>query len=145
MSLPLIDLPVLPESVALLDEAVPAKLELDDEPAELPPVPPSPRERSSRSPSVPIMSPMLSLGGSELDTAKYFAKRKREDELGGESGLLPLKTMKQGEGGPMDEEGMRNRLMGGVRTVVGSSQLHEELGGQLADVSGDIQLVLGEY
>lgn len=76
----------------------------------------------------------------KLDTASYFAKRKREDEKGGEVGLLPLKTKSRAEKGPMDEEGMRNRLMGGASSVIGSSQLHEELGGQLADVSGARQL-----
>lgn len=34
----------------------------------------------------------------------------------------------------MDQEGMRQRLMGGAGAI-GASQLHEELGGQLADVS----------
>lgn len=135
VALPLLDLPSAPAEVALLDEAVPAKLEEADveELASPPALPPSPAKvrGPSRSPSIPILSP----AGGELDTASYFAKRRREDEAGGEAGLLPLKTAKFDEG--MSAEGMRRRLLGtgGAQSAVGSAALHEELGGQLADVS----------
>jgi hypothetical protein len=135
VALPLLDLPSAPAEVALLDEAVPAKLdEAEVEELASPPVlPPSPAKtrEPSRSPSIPLMSP----AAGELDTASYFAKRRREDEAGGEAGLLPLKTAKVDEG--MSAEGMRRRLLGtgGAQSAIGSAALHEELGGQLADVS----------
>ncbi|GMK53623.1 hypothetical protein CspeluHIS016_0102090 [Cutaneotrichosporon spelunceum] len=139
VALPLIDLPSAPAEVALLDEAVPAKLDEADvedivSPPVLPPPPPKVRE-PSRSPSI-----LVSPSGGELDTASYFAKRRRVDEAGGEEGLLPLKTAKVDES--MSAEGMRRRLMGtrGAQSAVGSAALHEELGGQLADMSHRLKL-----
>lgn len=126
--------------MALLDEAVPATLSLGAADAALPPdlmSPPLPK-----GPSSPILSPKLHspvaspFTSTSINTNDYFAKRKREDEAGGEVGLLPLKTAKtHGGGDPTDAEGMRQRLLGGSKSgAIGSSQLHEELGGQLADV-----------
>ncbi|BEI82969.1 hypothetical protein CcaverHIS002_0308370 [Cutaneotrichosporon cavernicola] len=139
VALPLLDLPSAPAEVALLDEAVPAKLDEGDVEAltSPPPLPPSPAKarEPSHSPSI-----LLSPSGGELDTASYFAKRRREDETGGEAGLLPLKTAKVDEG--MSAEGMRRRLLGtgGAQSAVGSAALHEELGGQLADMSHRLKL-----
>jgi hypothetical protein len=58
----------------------------------------------------------------------YFRTRDNEDRQGGEIGLLPLKTLKPSKGD-------RDALLGGVSGGLGAAQLHEELGGQLVDVS----------
>lgn len=130
----------------MLDEAVPATLSLEPAEAALPPdlmSPPLPKGPSSPvlspKPPSPVVSPAIS--STRFNTEDYFAKRKREDAAGGESGLLPLKTAKTTGAGAdpaADSEGMRQRLLGGgsKSSAIGSSQLHEELGGQLADVGG---------
>lgn len=136
-SLPLIDLPkaVAPSPAVLLDEAVPASLSLDsEEPVLAVELPTSPLPTAP----APSISPRLAAvltSTSDFNTSTYFAKRSREDAAGGEAGLLPLKVAKKSNNDPMDQEGMRQRLMGGAQGAIGSSQLHEELGGQLVDVS----------
>lgn len=127
---------------------MPATLSLQTAGASLPQAlmsPPLPKGPSSpvlnpKQPS-PVVSPLSSTG---FNTEDYFSKRKREDDAGGESGLLPLKTAKtRGAEEPTDQEGMRQRLMGGSkRGAIGASQLHEELGGQLADVSVVVALLI---
>ena len=63
------------------------------------------------------------------ETSDYLALRLREDEQGGEAGLLPLKIRPVQD--PRDDLlGVRQGVSG-----LGAAQLHEELGGQLADVS----------
>ncbi|RSH88968.1 hypothetical protein EHS25_002630 [Saitozyma podzolica] len=91
-----------------------------------PPDPPAPvRQRRRKAPTA----------------EEYLATRQRQDALGSDTGLLPLKTPATagtGDNGP----GARDRLLGdvGSRGAVGSSQLHEELGGQLADMSHRLKL-----
>lgn len=68
--------------------------------------------------------------------SEYLSKREREDARGGEIGLLPLGgDARRGTGGPTKSQG--DQLLAGQRSegVMGNSQLHEELGGQLAEVS----------
>jgi len=66
-----------------------------------------------------------------LNTEQYLRTRLAEDREGDEAGLLPLKIQAQKADGPNE----RDSLLGGARPGMGSAQLHEELGGQLADVS----------
>jgi hypothetical protein len=66
-----------------------------------------------------------------LNTESYLRNRVSEDRQGDEAGLLPLKVQRVKEKAP----GGRDDLLGGARPGMGSAQLHEELGGQLADVS----------
>jgi hypothetical protein len=66
-----------------------------------------------------------------LNTETYLRTRLAEDRQGDEAGLLPLKIQARKE----NKENDRDSLLGGVRPGMGSAQLHEELGGQLADVS----------
>jgi hypothetical protein len=64
---------------------------------------------------------------------EYLNSRSAEDLKGDEAGLLPLKLAQAQSSGA--GPGARDRLLGGPRAGVGAAQLHEELGGQLADVS----------
>ena len=71
----------------------------------------------------------------------YLAKRQREDAQGGEAGLLRLaETGRRGDGaavtGSVDAEKQREELLAGntSRVAISGAQLHEELGGQLAQV-----------
>lgn len=66
-----------------------------------------------------------------LNTEQYLRTRLAEDREGDEAGLLPLKIQAQKADAPNE----RDSLLGGARPGMGSAQLHEELGGQLADVS----------
>ena len=86
-----------------------------------PPKPPSPENDST-----PTQSDTYKRGSP----AVFLATRLREDEQGGEVGLLPLRT-EMGR-----DSGARERLLGPAGAVdgAGSTQLHEELGGQLSDV-----------
>jgi len=62
--------------------------------------------------------------------SKYLQTRQTEDRQGGETGLLPLKL------GPVSKSiSDRDRLLSGAGTGMGATQIHEELGGQLVDVS----------
>lgn len=102
-------------------------------------VPPSSAAKASSpmlSPS-PVLSPAITTSTSNFNTGGYFSKRAREDTQGGEAGLLPLKVQKtKGPEEVVDQEGMRQRLLGGGGArAIGASQLHEEIGGQLVDVS----------
>lgn len=79
----------------------------------------------------PVVSPTVS---KAFDMSDYFARREQESKQGGDAGLLPLKprTVKD----PMDEEGMRQRLLAGASAKgMGARELQEELSGQLAGVS----------
>ena len=60
----------------------------------------------------------------------YLATRAAEDEKGNEVGLLPVRTRPNA---PADKSDRDHLLAGGIG--MGAAQLHEELGGQLADVS----------
>lgn len=64
----------------------------------------------------------------------YLSKRETEDAQGGETGLLALKPAPRQLKG--DGKTSRDQLLAGQRSegVMGNSQLHEELGGQLAEV-----------
>ena len=69
----------------------------------------------------------------------YLAKREREDAQGGEAGLLPVSLPRVGNGGDrngVDAEKQREELLAGntSRAALSGAQLHEELGGQLAQV-----------
>lgn len=137
-----------PSPVALLDEAVATTLpeiEADALPPALASAPvtpgvelPSLSFTAPKAPAPPAPSPSLNrtTSSKSFSTTTYFAKREKEDRQGGESGLLPLKTQSTAKDkDPLDSEGMRKRLMGGASNTLGSAQLHEELGGQLVDVS----------
>lgn len=66
---------------------------------------------------------------------EYLAARKREDQADGETGLLPIKRPTTASGSQAGSGlGARDKLFDGVRPGMGSAQMHEELGGQLADV-----------
>ncbi|GFZ46828.1 hypothetical protein JCM24511_04048 [Saitozyma sp. JCM 24511] len=103
---------------------------------------------SSQPPSVPIVSappdppaPVRQRRRKAPTAEEYLATRQRQDALGSDTGLLPLKT--PATAGTADKGlGARDRLLGdvGSRGAVGSSQLHEELGGQLADMSHRLKL-----
>jgi hypothetical protein len=64
--------------------------------------------------------------------SQYLRARENEDRQGGEVGLLPLKILPAPGKGKSD----RDRLLDGEVNGLGAAQLHEELGGQLVDVSG---------
>lgn len=71
--------------------------------------------------------------------AAYLAKREKEDAQGGEAGLLPVSTPLGGQGTSkegVDAEKQREQLLAGKTSMAALSgaQLHEELGGQLAQV-----------
>jgi hypothetical protein len=112
-------------------------------PASAVPLPASPISRSrspSPSPSL-IRSPVVEkatrpdpavLRQRVLNTESYLRNRVSEDRQGDEAGLLPLKITRVKE---QKGTGGRDDLLGGARPGMGSAQLHEELGGQLADVS----------
>lgn len=84
------------------------------------PTPSTARRRQRRAPSL----------------SEYLAKREREDARGGETGLLPLKAIPNKQL-TATTKSSRDQLLAGQRSegVMGNSQLHEELGGQLAEVS----------
>ncbi|TXT07199.1 hypothetical protein VHUM_03369 [Vanrija humicola] len=158
VSLPYLELPTSlrptgpPSPVALLDEAVATTLPEIEE-GVLPPALspsasvtpgvelPSLSFTAPKAPAPPALSPSLNrtTSSNSFSTTAYFAKREKEDRQGGEAGLLPLKTQSKVKD-PLDSEGMRKRLMGGASNTLGSAQLHEELGGQLVDMSHRLKL-----
>ncbi|KAK4683724.1 hypothetical protein P7C73_g6507, partial [Tremellales sp. Uapishka_1] len=99
---------------------------------------PSPASASTPPPSRPLVAPQfrkrMSTATSQL--VDYLAVRAREDAKGDETGLLPLRAIPTAK----PEIGAREKLLGGTRNGVGSAQLHEELGGQLADMSHQLKL-----
>jgi hypothetical protein len=99
------------------------------------PLPASPTSRPISPPSeptsvaLPPVDPAKNLRKRVLNTETYLRTRLAEDREGDEAGLLPLKYQQARK-----EENERDSLLGGTRPGMGSAQLHEELGGQLADV-----------
>ena len=66
-------------------------------------------------------------------TEEYLRRRIQEDQQGGEAGLLPLKSrVAPQKPKPNDRDELLRGSGAGIG--MGSAQLHEELGGQLADV-----------
>lgn len=67
----------------------------------------------------------------------YLVKRTREDILGDESGLLTIKPIRNLENGSSKPLEARDELLGDTvpGSALGAAQVHEELSGQLADVS----------
>lgn len=67
----------------------------------------------------------------------YLVKRTREDILGDESGLLTIKPIHNFENGSSKPLEARDELLGHAvpGSALGAAQVHEELSGQLADVS----------
>ncbi|WWD17058.1 hypothetical protein CI109_101495 [Kwoniella shandongensis] len=82
-----------------------------------------------------------------LQTDRYLSQRNREDLTGQEIGLLPLVGVgsrtdnNNGTGTGKKGQGDREKLLGdGLGQAIGSAQLHEELGGQLVDMSHRLKL-----
>lgn len=125
--MPYIQLPTPPEEAAaedLLEAHVPTKLEAEPVELEIPVAAPS------AAPAV-VVTPTVS---KAFDMADYFARRDQESKQGGDAGLLPLQTKVAKD--PMDEEGMRQRLLAGANSKgMGAREMQEELSGQLAGVS----------
>ncbi|WWC69975.1 uncharacterized protein I206_103919 [Kwoniella pini CBS 10737] len=75
---------------------------------------------------------------------EYLMERSKSDLTGSEKGLLPLKVLpvKPKFGGVGNVAGGREALLAGAGpgSGIGSAQLHEELGGQLADMSHRLKL-----
>lgn len=71
-----------------------------------------------------------------MNVETYLRSRTSEDREGDEAGLLPLKVPIRNA--QKDKDQRDSLLGGGNRPGMGSAQLHEELGGQLADVSPDV-------
>ncbi|ORX35666.1 hypothetical protein BD324DRAFT_631085 [Kockovaella imperatae] len=94
-------------------------------------------EKSEPRPTLsPKLSTTLRSRKRGIDTAAYLRKRAEEDAAGAEVGLLPLRVVPQNV-----EKSSRDQLLGGgMRSGMGSRQLHEELGGQLADMSNRLKL-----
>lgn len=90
---------------------------------------PSPEPTFSK-PAPPIPAAAV-LRQRHLNVESYLRSRQAEDREGDEAGLLPLKVSVRKEQKNMDG---RDSLLDGARPGMGSAQLHEELGGQLADV-----------
>jgi len=102
------------------------------------PLPASPTSRPISPPSEPTPAVVLPPAGRDLrkrvlNTETYLRTRLAEDREGHEAGLLPLKFQQARK-----EENERDSLLGGTRPGMGSAQLHEELGGQLADVRASL-------
>jgi hypothetical protein len=74
--------------------------------------------------------------------SEYLSKREKEDARGGETGLLSLGNQKAGPAQSGQTKSQRDQLLAGQRSegVMGNSQLHEELGGQLAEVRSIVHL-----
>ncbi|EIW70557.1 hypothetical protein M231_07769 [Tremella mesenterica] len=89
------------------------------------PLPSEARNLSSRS----------SIIRQRTSVQEYLRRRIEEDRQGGEIGLLPLKIPIK----PIRKED-RDILFSGVKGGMGSARLHEELGGQLADMSHRLKL-----
>ena len=88
--------------------------------------PPMSRPEPPRSPSPPQV--VRKRKNPPLST--YLQARRNEDAGGLEDGLLPVRIKPK----PV-EKSNRDQLLGASGTGMGAAQLHEELGGQLADVS----------
>lgn len=69
--------------------------------------------------------------------SEYLSKREKEDARGGEIGLLSLGSTGPRRADSGLSKSQRDQLLAGQTSdgVMGNSQLHEELGGQLAEVS----------
>lgn len=103
---------------------MPTKLEAEPVDIEIPVAAPSAAPAAVVTPTVT----------KAFDMADYFARREKESKEGGDAGLLPLKPKAAKD--PMDEEGMRQRLLAGANAKgMGARELQEELSGQLAGVS----------
>lgn len=64
---------------------------------------------------------------------EYLSRREKEDRQGADAGLLPVRIKPPA---PKQGPSSRDQLLGSAGgTGMGASQLHEELGGRLADVS----------
>ncbi|OCF60885.1 hypothetical protein L486_00529 [Kwoniella mangroviensis CBS 10435] len=72
---------------------------------------------------------------------EYLAQRSKSDLTGSEEGLLPLKPIKPPKQN-VNGQGERESLLAGSGpgNGLGSAQLHEELGGQLVDMSHRLKL-----
>ncbi|OXH37063.1 hypothetical protein J008_02282 [Cryptococcus neoformans] len=72
----------------------------------------------------------------------YLAKRSREDTLGDESGLLAIKPIHNSENASSKSSKAHNELLGDAipGRALGAAQVHEELSGQLADMSQRLKL-----
>ncbi|KAL0255434.1 hypothetical protein I308_100238 [Cryptococcus tetragattii IND107] len=72
----------------------------------------------------------------------YLVKRTREDILGDESGLLTIKPIRNLENGSSKPLEARDELLGDTvpGSALGAAQVHEELSGQLADMSKRLKL-----
>ena len=103
----------------------PSTVPLPDSPATSPVSPPSEPISVTLSPPEPARN----LRKRALNTEAYLRTRLAEDREGDEAGLLPLKLQQARK-----EENERDTLLAGTRPGMGSAQLLEELGGQLADV-----------
>ncbi|WVQ73970.1 hypothetical protein IAR50_003551 [Cryptococcus sp. DSM 104548] len=77
-----------------------------------------------------------------VQTDDYLAKINREDTTGEDASLLPLKLEETRRSNVSDGPGDRDDLLGGVApdSSLGAAQLHEELGGQLANMSHQLKL-----
>ncbi|ODO09153.1 hypothetical protein I350_02753 [Cryptococcus amylolentus CBS 6273] len=75
-------------------------------------------------------------------TDDYLAKINREYTTGDHTSLLPLRLEKTQKSYGNSGAGDRDTLLGGVapESGLGAAQLHEELGGQLADMSHRLKL-----
>ncbi|KAK8864633.1 hypothetical protein IAR55_001883 [Kwoniella newhampshirensis] len=78
----------------------------------------------------------------QIETDQYLSQRAREDLTGQETGLLPLVGLHQDHRSANPKSASdREKLLGdGLGAAVGSAQLHEELGGQLVDMSHRLKL-----
>ncbi|ORY26172.1 hypothetical protein BCR39DRAFT_498529 [Naematelia encephala] len=120
---------------------VPAKV-LQPEPAEkipLPssPAPPAPSEMMNESHPPPAAA-LRQRHVPNMAVTDYLRRRQEEDSAGDETGLLPLKVHHPSR--PGNNQGARDALLDGARATMGSKELHEELGGQLADMSHRLKL-----
>ncbi|WVF71224.1 hypothetical protein IAT40_006024 [Kwoniella sp. CBS 6097] len=147
----LIALPMTPNPSNPVTSALPSR---KDSPA---PLVPSTRATSSgptRSSNTPLpvdaarippsgASAVLRKRKSKVDD--YLAQRSRGDlQDSSSSDLLPLKPVAKGKhaggSGLSDRDALLAGAGNGVGSVIGSAQLHEELGGQLADMSHRLKL-----
>ncbi|WVW84226.1 hypothetical protein I302_106256 [Kwoniella bestiolae CBS 10118] len=116
-----------------------------------PPPPPEPIASSPSQTSPPMSHPAAPMPSlippsdgvrkrrSKVD--EYLAQRSKLDLAGSDEGLLPLKPVRAPRQSN-NEPGARESLLAGTgpRSGIGSAQLHEELGGQLADMSHRLKL-----
>lgn len=70
--------------------------------------------------------------------SEYLSQREKEDKIGGEAGLLPISKPSTAQiQSDQQEKNLKDELMAGrkSKSVLGNAEIHEELGGQLAEVS----------